>query len=136
MNKLIVLIFFSLFVLGCNSDEDELSLCETTCDNETVTDHLDEVRGKVFVNNTFTDDDGKIFTVYAITINPADLNTNTWTVSSDSILAPCNLPNRYKKENLNIVVSGNKKSCLNQLTQPNFKYSYGCKFEITSIRNN
>jgi hypothetical protein len=136
MYKLIVLIFISLIVLSCKSDKDELSICETTCDNETVTNHLDDVCAKVFINNTYTDDDGKIYTVYAITINPDDLDTNTRTVSSDFILAPCNLPNRYKKENLNIVVSGNRKSCCNQFTQPNWRYSYGCKFEITEIRNN
>ena len=135
MNNILALLLCSLFIVSCKSDENDLSICETTCDDETVTDRLDNVRAKVIVNNTYTNDAGEIFTVYAITINPDDLNSDTWTIDADFILAPCNLPDRFKKENSTIIISGNRKSCCSQLTQPDFRTSYGCKFEITKIEH-
>jgi len=133
VNKIILLVFFLFVLLSCKSDNEELAICETACDNGVLLDQLENVRAKVIVNNTYSDDDGGVSTIYAITINPDDLDSDTWTVEPDLILAPCNLPNNYKKGNLNIILSGNRKSCCNQLTKPNFKTSYGCVFEITKI---
>ena len=123
----------SLFIFGCKSEDEELSICADSCTDEVTTDVLEEVHAKVILNNTAINDDGEISKFFAITINPDDLNKDTWNIVSEFILAPCNLPERYKKENLHIIISGNKKSCCNVLTQPHWRGSYGCKFEITDI---
>lgn len=134
MSYILLLFFGALSILSCQSEKDQLSVCETTCDDEVISDRLGDVPAKVIINNTYTSAEGKTFAVHAITINPADLDNQDWTVDPDFILAPCNLPDRLKKDNLAVVISGNRKSCCNQLTQPNFRTAYGCKFEITDIR--
>jgi hypothetical protein len=111
-----------------------VQLCESRCEEETTTEILNDVQGKVVINNTYINDAGETVAVYAITTNPDDLDKDTWELFSGFVLAPCNLPESYKKENLGVVISGRKRSCCNQLTQPNFKSAYGCKFEITKIR--
>ena len=124
----------SLLIFGCKSEDEELSICADSCTDEITTDRLEEVYAKVIINNTATNDDGEILKFFALSINPDDLDKDTWSIVSEFILVPCNLPERYEKENLHVIISGNRKSCCNVLTQPYFRGAYGCKFEITDIR--
>lgn len=132
-NTLLLSICF-LFVLGCTSKGDELSICPAACDNEAVTDRLDDVEAKVVVNSIFVNDEGDTSAVYAITFNPDDLEGDNWTLNPNFILVPCNLPERFQVQGLNVVISGNRTSCCELLTQPYFRGGYGCRFEITNIR--
>jgi hypothetical protein len=127
-------IFFSLFIFGCKPGDDELSICSNPCQDEIITDILNDIPAKVIINNTYKNDEGKELPVYALTINPDDLEKDTWSLNPEYILAPCNLQARYRKENLQVIISGNRKSCCNILTQPHFRWAYGCKFEITNIK--
>jgi len=134
MKAIVIVVLCSLFVSSCNPDKEEVLLCDSNCEDEVTTEVLNEVEGKVVINSTYTTAAGETRVEYAITTNPGDLDKETWDLFSGRILAPCNLPERYRKENLPVMISGRKKSCCNQLTQPNFRYAYGCKFEITAIR--
>ena len=133
MKQSIILTLSVLGTLGCTDEDYNLSVFETSYDHETVTERLESVRAKVVVNNTAIDSAGESFNVYALTLNPDDLDRDTWEIVPEFILAPANLPEQFQAGNLNVVVSGNRTSSCEQLTQPNFRFSYGCEFEITAI---
>jgi len=52
---------------------------------------------------------------------------------SDEILVPCNLPEKFRRADAVVKISGSRSDCCNLLTLPNLRVSWGCHFEITSI---
>jgi hypothetical protein len=78
MKVILILTLYSLFIFGCNSEKDDVQLCESRCDEETTTEILNDVQGKVVINNTYINDAGETVAVYAITTNPDDLDKDTW----------------------------------------------------------
>ncbi len=134
MKAILLVTLCSLVIFGCNPEKDDVQLCGSSCEDEATTEVFNDVQGKVVINNTYVNEAGETVAVYAITTNPDDQDKDTWDLFSGFVLAPCNLPEAYKKDNLRVVISGRKKSCCSQLTQANFKSAYGCKFEITEIR--
>lgn len=125
-------------------------LCFYSCEKNTndekcdiITESYSNILGKVFLNNVSYNDDGDISYHYAITISHKDIFSDTvtffhsepWTPETDSILVPLKeLPDNLKIDNLLILLSGDKCSNCQVITQPNWKAAYGCRFRITDIR--
>ena len=132
-------LFFILFTHGsCERDEETgLKSCDDTCADEKTIESIENDTGKIFINNHYVTNDGDTNAVFGITVNHEDFKTDTFTLFPENerkILVPCNLPNEFNTDNLLILFSGKKKSCCNELTQPNWRISYGCKLELTKIR--
>ena len=134
-------LFFILFIQGsCESESEEkinLKSCNNTCANEMTIENIENDTGKIFINNRYVTNDGDTNSVFGITVNQKDFKTDTFTLFPENerkILVPCNLPDEFNTDNLLILFSGKKKSCCNELTQTNWRISYGCKLELTKIR--
>lgn len=124
-NLMAYLIILPFLFISCQEEEVSYqSTCEVTCEDESVT-------------KVYTSTDGLIRKVVIGPDSEGDI-LNTFYVIQDyenNILVPCNkLANEYQKDSLKIQFSGNEMSCCNLITQPHYRVSYGCKFEITSIK--
>lgn len=111
-----------LLIFGCKEEEPQMqTACEKSCENEQVIEsiHNGEYKVSKIENLPF-----QLVPLSAI---------NKGKTEPDEILVPCNLPKEFQKEGLVVLVSGNKKNCCNLLTLPNYRVSWGCKFEISSI---
>ncbi len=125
-----------LTAFSCDKDGQQTkSICENSCEEEVVMKELSNVTAKVITVCPTRDENGDyINCIYAISIDEGWLDNSSWPEPSDNILVPCNnIPSEFRKVNLRVSISGLKKSCCNLLTKPEFRASFGCKFEITSI---
>lgn len=124
-NLMAYLIILPLLCISCQEEAlSYQSTCEVTCEDESVSKVYTSTDGLIRKVVIGPDAEGKILdTFYVI----QDYEQN--------ILVPCNkLTNEFQKDSLKIQFSGNEMSCCNLITQPHYRVSYGCKFEITSIK--
>ena len=137
----IVLPYIILIFIAYACDRDTQSH-DFDCDENIIIETYSDIPGKVFINNQFFTNDGDTAYIYAITISIKDFcsdkvtffHSEPWTIMTDSILVPVNLTDDFRINNLRIRLSGNKLDCCQELTQPDWKAGYGCKFIITDIR--
>lgn len=129
MSKNVIYNLFYLVLLTINSscyqdDSTENLNGNINCENETVKDTISEVRGKIV----------KVDGVYSITTDSESLEENGYIIGSENILVPYDLEEKYKNEELQVILSGYKISCCGLLSLPQIRNGFGCKFEITSIK--
>jgi len=135
----IILPCIIMMFTACSCEKDTQS---QNCDENTIIETYSDILGKVFINNQYFTYEGDTAYIYAITISIKDFysdkvtffHSEPWTIDTDSILAPLNLPDNFKIDNLRIVFSGHKLNCCKVLTQPHWMVGYGCKCRITDIK--
>lgn len=120
--------FYHLILLfvtfGCyQEDSSENDMQNNNCENEIVNETIRNVRGKVV----------KVNDVYSITTDVESLEESGYIIGSMNILVPYNLEEKYRNEELQVIVSGYKKECCELLSLPQLRSGFGCQFEITSI---
>jgi hypothetical protein len=124
MKKILILMFLYLLNISC-VQEYPITLCDETCDSEKIIEIIVNKEAKViefydkgFILTTNQDDFEHEFFVHA---------------TDDFILVPCNWTSSYP-HNTRVIVSGKKTNCCGLLSFPNEFRTFGCKFEITSIK--
>lgn len=120
--------FYHLILLfvtfGCNQeDSTENDMENNNCESEIVNETIRNVRGKVV----------KVNDVYSITTDVESLEESGYIIGSMNILVPYNLEEKYRNEELQVIVSGYNKGCCELLSLPQLRSEFGCQFEITSI---
>jgi hypothetical protein len=139
LRKVLPYIILIFIVYACDRDTQSNDL---NCNENSIIETYSDIQGKVFINNQFFTYNGDTAYIYAITISIKDFysdkvtffHSESWTIMTDSILVPVNLTDDFKINDLRIRLSGNKLDCCQELTQPNWRVGYGCKFIITDIR--
>ncbi len=128
------MITIAFAIASCDEDSTE-RLCEITCDNEIVTGKVESAIGEITFFRTNLATDPEPYGNWIINISTDSIKYNGPSLNADEIvLVPCNLSEKYKSDSLKVVVSGRRLSCCGLLTQAVLRTSWGCKFEITSIR--
>jgi len=129
-----LLISIAVATISCEDDKQE-RICETTCENETITGKVENTLGEIGFFRTNRSTDSIPRGAWIIYIGPDSLKNFLAPPNADEIiLVPCNLNDSYKKDSLKVIVSGRRLSCCGLLTKPYLFATWGCKFEITSIR--
>ena len=122
-------VLWLLFMSTSCALEDTNTPCKKMCMDESVIEKIINVPGKIVqIQNT----ENKIDYLF-IDIDPAFLDKQGYSTSNETTLVPCNLSEHYKN-GMRVVVSGKKMSCCDLITLPMLRYSWGCKFEISSIK--
>lgn len=119
----IFILILHLLNNSCAQEND--SLCESSCDNESVIEHISGQKARVIEDDEFG---------FILSTNPSDFTREPFAASNEYILVPCNWDFTYK-HNTMVLISGNKKSCCNLIIDPYVWGGFGCKFEITSIED-
>ena len=114
-----------MYLLNNSCAQENDSLCEDNCDNESVIEVITDQKAMVIEHS---------YSGIFLSINPADFDREFYVPSNEFILVPCNWNYSYKP-NAMVVISGKKKSCCNLIAAPQVWGEYGCKFEITSIEH-
>ncbi|WP_125185160.1 hypothetical protein [Botryobacter ruber] len=123
--KLMCLIMIFLLATSCKTEEPIMQIaCGQSCKDEVLAETIINKQGKIVIVND----------VFCITTDSASLNRGGYIVGSENILVPCNLSDDYKVSELKVIISGQKSSCCNLVTLPVLRTSFGCKFEVTSIK--
>ncbi len=131
-----------ILIFTANSCDKNTQSHDFNCDENTIIETYSDIPGKVFINNQYFTYDGDTSYIYAITISIKDFYSDKvtffhsapWTIKTDSILVPVNLADDFRINNLRIILSGNKLDCCEELTQPDWRVGYGCKFIIADIK--
>lgn len=137
--KLITYCFITvtiLFTQGCNPEEFQEEIVENICKSCQTTEHYNNEMGVIreiviganqpggsynfFYHNQYTND--RPYKLYVITTNDND------------VVVPCvPLSDDFKIGSLAVVFSGSKMDCCNVLTHTNWRASFGCMIDITSL---
>ena len=125
MRKLNYLFILIVYLLNNSCAQENDSVCEHNCDDESVVEQISDQRARVIEHERFG---------FILTTNQDDFNRDFFTATNEFILVPCNWNNSFS-DNSVVIISGNKKSCCNLLSYPMERRSFGCKFEITSIKH-
>ncbi|WP_157366822.1 hypothetical protein [Algoriphagus vanfongensis] len=117
-------------VAGCVQEESH-SQCGIACgEGESVIEILENRQGKiVHIQNLEQNLD-----YWFIDIDQNYFDKEGYSKSNETTLIPCN-PNQNFTNGSRVVVSGKRLNCCNLITWPQLRYSWGCKFEITSIES-
>jgi len=110
--------------MSCQEEKQDV-LCESTCDNEKIIGNVENVTGKIIYLD--------VIETWIIETHPDFINSPGYSPSDEFALVPCNLGEGDKIENMTVVLSGRKLNCCKLITLPHLRFSWGCKFEITSI---
>ena len=105
---------------GC-SEKNSVTPAGQTCDNERLLETYQDREAMVIKAG-----------VYCLTVAPEDLLDGNY--RTENVLVPVTpLPAAYQTVGLRVRVSGRKKSCYGLTTSPNFRHSFGYKFELDKI---
>jgi hypothetical protein len=109
-----------LAVSGCDTPA-RVAPTSQTCEEERVLETYHDREAMVIKAET-----------YCLTVAPEDLRTGNYL--GENVLVPSvPLPSAYQVVGLRVRISGRKKSCNGLTTAPQFRYTFGYKFELDTI---